>query len=180
MTGEPPPGAPHSATATAPITAPEERAGYERAARWAGIRQRQATHDRATVVEAYFFGYLDGMREDAEGCADPAEADVSTDAATDQPADQEKSEAPTHAALERRARLEGYADGRRWRERGKLGGLVRLAILQTGKSARRFATEDLVRDHDKVRAWQAYKSNVPEVVADELLRRLHALRIDSA
>jgi hypothetical protein len=82
--------------------------------------------------------------------------------------------------LELRARIEGYADGRRWRERGKLGGLVRLAILQSGKSARRFAVEDLVRDYDKVRQWQTYKSNVPEVVADELLRRLQTLRADPA
>ena len=50
------------------------------------------------------------------------------------------------------------------RERAKLGGLVRLATLQSGKSPRRFAAEDLVRDHDKVRAWQTYKLSVPEVV----------------
>ncbi len=159
----------------AAITAPEERAAYERAARWAGIRQRQATHDGTTVVEAYFLGYLDGMREDAEGGAGREDADAVAAIAV---ADQQRAEASTRAAIESRARLEGYADGRRWRERGKLGGLVRLAILQSGKSARRFATEDLVRDHDKVRAWQTYKSNVPDVVVDELLRRLNTLRAD--
>lgn len=175
MTGETP--AQH-ATVPATITAPEERAAYERAAQWAGIRQRQATHDGATVVEAYFLGYLAGMREDAEGLDDfSASAGAAPCAA---PADQRADQARTSAGLEISARLEGYDDGRRWRERGKLGGLVRLAILQSGKSARRFATEALVRDHDKVRAWQMYKSNVPDVVVDELLRRLQALRDEHA
>ena len=165
------------AAVPASVTASEERAAYERAARWAGSRQRQAAHDGASVVEAYFLGYLDGMREDAErsaGADTPADASVREAAV---PAD--AGAALTRAELEHRARLEGYADGQRWRERGKLGGLVRLAILQSGKSSRRFATEDLVRDHNKVRAWQTYKSNVPDVVADELLRRLNALEAQS-
>lgn len=158
------------AAVPASVTAPDERAAYERAARWAEIRQRQAAHDGASVVAAYFLGYLDGMRDDAERGAD---AGASADASVlEAGAPAEAGAALTRAELELRARLEGYADGQRWRERGKLGGLVRLAILQSGKSARRYATEDLVRDHDKVRAWQTYKSNVPDVVADELLRRL--------
>lgn len=169
-----PPRTPPDTTPPASITTPEERAAYERAARWAGAAQRQATHDGATVVEAYFLGYLAGMREDAGGRGDSsASAGIAPDA---MPADRPVDHALTRLTLELRARLEGYADGRHWRERGKLGGLVRLAILQSGKSARRFAAEDLVRDHDKVRAWQTYKSNVPDVVADELLRRLRALR----
>ncbi len=170
---------PHSTAVPATITAPEERAAYERAARWAGSRQRQAVYDHATVVEAYFLGYLDGMRADVEGRAvtlapSPcgASAAVEADTLADAP--------PLTPDLTLRAHQEGDADGRRWRERGKLGGLVRLAIYQSGKSARRFATEDLVRDHDKVRRWQTYRSNVPEVAADELLRRLHALRADTA
>lgn len=173
----------HSAAVPPAVTTPEERAAYERAARWAGIRQRQAAHDGASVVEAYCRGYLDGMREDTERSAD---AERSTDAGAPADASVREAGAPadagaalTRAELELRARLEGYADGQRWRERGKLGGLVRLAILQSGKSARRFATEDLVREHDKVRAWQTYKSNVPDVVADELLRRLNALEARS-
>jgi len=86
------------------------------------------------VVEAYFLGYLDGMREEADGMAAPDRAprEASEEAASNDLADAPAP--PSLAELEIRARLEGYADGRRWRERMKsVGGVAR---GQNGSSSR--------------------------------------------
>jgi hypothetical protein len=156
---------------------PAERAAFERATRWASIRERQASHDRAVVVEAYFGGYFVGMRDDLAGVAVPAH-DASNGTAAD---DSEEAAVPTHAApsvsdVVVRARVEGYADGRHWREPAKLGGIVRLAAYHSGKSVRRFAAEDLMRTPRRVRRILNYQEDVEESVSTELLRRLHLIR----
>lgn len=164
------PTAPRPTDPPAALADPAAREAYVSAARWASIRVSEAVRDRAVVAEAYFLGFLDGMREAAEGLPAPA-------AGEDEEEEAEGLPVPGLDALEIRARLEGYADGRRWRERGKVGGLVRLGRYASGKSTRQFAPQELVHSAEKVRAWMKYKSNVPDPVRDELLRRLHLLRV---
>jgi hypothetical protein len=153
-----------------------ERDAYERATRWASIRQRQAAHDGAVVVDAYFAGYLAGMRDEIAGVADVASQ--GTDDAEPEEAGEAapETDVPSLADLVIRARVEGYADGRRWREPAKLGGIVRLAAYQSGKSTRRFAGEDLMRTPRRVRRMLKYQEDVEESVSTELLRRLHLIR----
>ena len=162
----------------------EARGAYLAAARWTAIRQRQAAHDGAVVVDAYLRGYLDGMRDEAEGRAtgEPAQAGESPseesedDATVSSPATAATAAPPDLPALELRARLEGYADGLRWRETARRGGLVRLAIYHSGKSARRFAAEDLMRTPRRVRRMLQDRELVEDSIRNELLRRLSMLR----
>ena len=161
----------------------ENREAYAAAARWTAIRQRQAAHDGAVVVDAYLRGYLDGMRDEAEGraSADPSAADEppveEPDRALDpSPATPDTPALPDLAALEIRARLEGYADGLRWREHARRGGLLRLSAYRSGKSTRRFAAEDLMRSPRRVRRMLQDREFVEDSIRDELLRRLAALR----
>lgn len=165
----------------------EAREAYRAAARWTAIRQRQAAHDGAVVVDAYLRGYLDGMRDEAEGRAtgeappaDEGSAEASDEDALASPAASACPAPPDLAALELRARLEGYADGLRWREFARRGGLVRLAVYQSRKSARRFAAEDLVRSPRRVRRMLQDQEFVEDSVRDELLRRLSMLRDSGA
>ena len=173
--------------AAAPIPPALEPAAYDAyraAARWTGIRLRQAVHDGAVVVAAYHNGYLDGLGAAAEGLervpnGETAGADApdSADGGEDTAVTNDRATvAPSVDALVERARVEGYADGLRWREPGRRGGLVRLMLFLTGKSARRFATEDLMRSPRRVRRMIAYSDVVEDVVRDELLRRLHGTR----
>lgn len=170
--------------AAAPIPAalePGAHDAYRAAARWAGIRYRQAVHEGTVTVAAYHAGYLDGLRDAAEGRtpeagpADDAASDL--DVGDDEPTSRSvgAAAAPTKEALEARARAEGHADGMRWRAPARRGGLVRLMLFLTGKSARRFAAEDLMRSPRRVRRMIAYDDVVEDVVRDELLRRLSAI-----
>lgn len=172
--------------AAAPIPSalePDAHDAYRAAARWSGIRLRQAQHDGADVVAAYHAGYLDGLRDAAAGQAPPPDpsADEATVADEDDgapsPAGAGGGAPPTRAAVAERARAEGYADGLRWREPARRGGLVRLMLFLTGKSARRFAAEDLMRSPRRVRRMIAYGDVVEDVIRDELLRRLDALEL---
>jgi hypothetical protein len=179
--------------AAAPVPAalePEAHDGYRAAARWTGIRYRQAVHDGAAAVAAYHAGYLDGLRAAAEGrTPEPGAAaalvgDGEGESAPDDhddgpaaPGSGAAAAAPSAEALEERARAEGYADGLRWREPARRGGLVRLMLFMTGKSARRFAAEDLMRSPRRVRRMVAYNDVVEDVIRDELLRRLSALKM---
>lgn len=164
---------------------PAEREALERATRWATIRQRQAAHDGAVVVDAYFLGYLAGMRDEVAGVGGAAsgrEEQVAGDAperGDDQHAPSEPA-VPTLPELVMRARVEGYEDGRHWREAARLGGIVRLAAYQSGKSTRRFAAEDLMRTPRRVRRVMQYQEDVEESVSAELLRRLHLIRAPEA
>lgn len=162
----------------------EAREAYRAAARWTAIRQRQAAHEGAVVVDAYLRGYLDGMRDEAEGRAsgetepaddeDPAEG--SDEENLSSPATLGAPNPPDLQALELRARLGGYADGLRWREHARRGGLVGLAVRHSGKSARRFAAEDLMRSPRRVRRMLQHREFVEDTIRDELLRRLSMLR----
>ena len=191
MSSDPAHDAPHAAAAVDPAAAPipltlEPAAhdAYRTVARWAGVRLRQAVHDGAVVVAAYHEGYLGGLRDAAEGVeALPSgreaggDAPDSVDGGEDSPAASDgAAEVPSLAELVERARTEGYADGLRWREPARRGGLVRLMLFLTGKSARRFATEDLMRTPRRVRRMIAYSDVVEDVVRDEMLRRLHGVR----
>lgn len=168
-----------------PALEPDAHEAYRAAARWSGVRLRQAQHDGADVLAAYHAGYLDGLRDAAAGHAplpDPsseeatnAEDDDSATGATGTGSDAP----PTRAAAVQRARAEGHADGLRWREPARRGGLVRLMLVLTGKSARRFAAEDLMRSPRRVRRMIAYGDVVEDVIRDELLRRLSAFGLPS-
>jgi hypothetical protein len=160
---------------------PAEREAFERASRWATIRQRQAAHDGAVVVDAYFLGYLAGLRDEVAGAGGSAasndeRAPVDASALADERHAPTQPAVPTLPELVLRARVEGYEDGRHWREAAKLGGIVRLAAYQSGKSTRRFASEDLMRTPRRVRRVMQYQEGVEESVSAELLRRLHHIR----
>ena len=191
MFGDPTHDAVHTATPVDPAAAPipptlEPAAhdAYRAAARWTGIRLRQAVHDGAVVVGAYHEGYLDGLRSAAERPeAAPNTGDVGADVPTagddgaeTVAASESVTDTPSLAVLVGRARTEGYADGLRWREPARRGGLVRLMLFLTGKSARRFAAEDLMRSPRRVRRMVAYTDVVEDVIRDEMLRRLSAIR----
>lgn len=158
---------------------PAEQDAYERASRWASIRQRQAAHDGAVVVDAYFVGYLAGMRDEVADSADAAQAPRKPQEGDETVADDMEKPSdvvPSLGQVVVRAKVEGYADGQHWREPAKLGGLVRLAAYYSGKSARRFAAEDLMRTPRRVRRMLKYQEDVEESVSTELLRRFHTLR----
>lgn len=172
--------------AAAPIPSalePDAHDVYRAAARWSGIRLRQAQHDGAAVIAAYHAGYLDGLRDAAAGQAPPPDPGADEAIVADEddsapsPAGAGSDGPPTRAAAVQRARAEGYADGLRWREPARRGGLVRLMLFLTGKSARRFAAEDLMRSPRRVRRMIAYGDVVEDVIRDELLRRLGALEL---
>ena len=172
-----------AATPIPPALEPDAHEAYRVAARWTGIRLRQGQHDGAGVVAAYHAGYLDGLRDAAEGHAPApdASADNSAGAEDDDgatgPAGGASGAPSLREAVGQRARTEGYADGLRWREPARRGGLVRLMLFLTGKSAGRFAAEDLMRSPRRVRRMIAYNDVVEDVIRDELLRRLSALRM---
>lgn len=166
-----------------PTLEPDAHDAYRAAARWTAIRLRQAQHDGADVVAAYHAGYLDGLRDGAAGHA-PAPNTGAEDAATAEdndsapgPAGSAGEAPPTREVAVARAHAEGYADGLRWREPARRGGLVRLMLFLTGKSARRFAAEDLMRSPRRVRRMIAYGDVVEDVIRDELLRRLSAFKV---
>lgn len=182
----PNPTAPGVDPAAAPIPTAlpgDAHDAYRAAARWAGIRHRQAVHDGAGVVAAYHGGYLEGLRDAAEGRAAESHTPASDEGEPDDtgatpqgaPTGDPAPVRPTVEALEARARAEGYADGLRWQEMARRGGLVRLMVFATGKSLRRFAAEDLMRSPRRVRRMVSYDDFVEDVVRDELLRRLDEL-----
>ena len=189
MTPEPPEPDARGGTAVDPAAAPIPAAleldahdAYAAAARWTGIRLRQAQHDGADVLAAYHTGYLEGLRDAAAGGGLPPDtrSDEATSADDDEsatrPAGTEGDGPPTRGTAVQRARTEGYADGLRWRDPARRGGLVRLMLFLTGKSARRFAAEDLMRSPRRVRRMIAYGDVVEDVIRDELLRRLGAFK----
>lgn len=166
-----------------PALEPDAHDAYRAAARWSGIRLRQAQHDGADVLAAYHAGYLDGLRDAAAGRA-PApdrQSDEATSADDDDsatgPASAGSDGPPSRETAVQRARAEGYEDGLHWREPARRGGLVRLTLFLTGKSARRFAAEDLMRSPRRVRRMIAYGDVVEDVIRDELLRRLGVLEL---
>ncbi|GJG89753.1 hypothetical protein tb265_49340 [Gemmatimonadetes bacterium T265] len=190
MTPEPSDPEARGGTAVDPAAAPIPSAlardahdAYAAAARWTGIRLRQAQHDGADVLAAYHAGYLEGLRDAAAGQVPPSDtrSDEATSADDDDgatgPAGAGGEVSPTRAAAVERARAEGYADGLRWRDPARRGGLVRLMLFLTGKPARRFAAEDLMRSPRRVRRMIAYGDVVEDVIRDELLRRLGALKL---
>lgn len=192
MTPEPPDPEARGGTAVDPAAAPIPSAleldahdAYTAAARWTGIRLRQAHHDGADVLAAYHTGYLEGLRDAAAGQAPPSDtrSDEATSADDDDGATVSGGAmsvvSTTRGAAVERARAEGYADGLRWRDPARRGGLVRLMLFLTGKSARRFAAEDLMRSPRRVRRMIAYGDVVEDVIRDELLRRLTAFELPS-
>lgn len=190
MTPESPDPTARGGTAVDPAAAPIPAAldldvhdAYAAAARWTGIRLRQAQHDGADVLAAYHTGYIEGLRDAAAGQAPPSDtrSDEATSVDDDDgvrgPAGARGDVSPTRGAAVQRARAEGHADGLRWRDPARRGGLVRLMLFLTGKSARRFAAEDLMRSPRRVRRMIAYGDVVEDVIRDELLRRLSALEL---
>ena len=164
-----------------PALEPAAHDAYRAAARWTGIRLRQAVHDGAVAVAAYHEGYLDGLRAAAEGLepvsnSEGAGADALDSADDTAAVNGNATTTPSLEVLVERARVEGYADGLRWRVPARRGGLVRLMLFLTGKSARRFAAEDLMRSPRRVRRMVAYGDVVEDVIRDEMLRRLNAIR----